>query len=110
MSAEIGTISYLRELNIVSPFQLTGNIVVHFAAATPMESPASNIDEPISPLDPNKSILNTAFEQHLNAHANSMFQNGVSPHLHGNTSHLGSLTTQALATTNVLTISTGEYV
>ena len=109
MSAEIGTISELREFNIVSPFQSTGNIVVHFAAATPMESPASNIDEPISPLDPTKSI-STAFEQHLNAHANSVFQNGAPPHLHGNTSHLGNLKTQALVTTNVLTISTGEYV
>lgn len=33
------------------------NIIVHFAAATPMESPASNVDEPLSPLLPGMIII-----------------------------------------------------
>ena len=40
-------------LPIIPPSEsTTENIIVHFAAATPMESPASNIDEPISPIMP----------------------------------------------------------
>ena len=46
-----------------------GDIVVKFAAATPMESPASNIDEPLSPLLPPKGSSSTPqgslLEQHL---------------------------------------------
>ena len=31
-------------------------MVVHFAAATPIESPASNIDEPMSPLETSHGV------------------------------------------------------
>ena len=86
-----------------------GNIVVHFASATPMESPASNIDEPISPLDPSKSLLHSAFEQHLNAHANSVFPiAGALPQFPASTGGNQGNTSIQPSTTNVLTVNTGK--
>ena len=75
-----------------------------------MESPASNVDEPISPVDHIKSTqsLEDCLVTQLNA-----LQNGGPPHLHGNLgdSHgngAGTATVMSLTAANVLSVTSGK--